>query len=338
MEKVPFLDYREVLVTGGTGFLGRYVCRALIARGYLPRLLVRIGSEGAIPDDIRGASRVTPGDITNRESVENAAQSTNAIVHLAGIIREVPGKDVTFEKIHEEGTRNAVHAAKQWRISRFVHVSALGAAPGSPGRYFDSKGKAEEIVRQSGLAWTIFRPSGIFGPGDRFIGELERAVLRAPVLPVPGDGEFPLQPVFVGDLVKGIVDCLSRPDTESTAFDVGGPERFTYNELIDRIAAAAGVRVRKVRVSVTRMRRAARFFSRYEKFPLTADMLDVLLAGNTCDSEPYSSTFGLSPIPLSGSLFHPKGTGNAGRGGLLTGNAGMPPGVGEKDSRSSEAA
>src|SRR3990172_2448938 len=152
MEKVPFLDYREVLVTGGTGFLGKAVCRALISRGYLPRLLVRIGSEGAIPDDIRRASRITTGDITNRESVENAAQSTNAIVHLAGIIREAPGKDVTFDKVHEEGTRNAVHSAKLWRIPRFVHVSALGAAPGSPGRYFDSQGGGGGGVRRAGPA------------------------------------------------------------------------------------------------------------------------------------------------------------------------------------------
>ncbi|MGZ8446889.1 MAG: NAD-dependent epimerase/dehydratase family protein [Candidatus Deferrimicrobiaceae bacterium] len=338
MEKVPFLDYREVLVTGGTGFLGKAVCRALIARGYLPRLLVRIGSEGTIPDDIRRASRVTPGDITNRESVENAAQSTNAIVHLAGIIREVPGKDVTFGKVHGEGTRNAVHAAKMWRIPRFVHVSALGAAPGSAGGYFDSKGRAEEIVRHSGLAWTIFRPSGIFGPGDRFIGELGRALHRTPVLPVPGDGEFLLQPVFVGDVVKGIVDCLARPDTETTAFDVGGPERFTFNELVDRIAAAAGVRVRKVRVPVPRIRRAARFFSRYEKFPLPADMLDVLLAGHTCDGVPYYSAFGLTPFPLSGYLAHSKGPGNAGGGGFFTGDAGMSPGMGEKNSRPSAAA
>jgi nucleoside-diphosphate-sugar epimerase len=338
MEKVPFLDYREVLVTGGTGFLGKAVCRALIARGYLPRLLVRIGSEGAIPDDIRRRSRVTPGDITNRESVENAAQSTNAIVHLAGIIREVPGKDITFGRVHEEGTRNAVHAAKLWRIPRFVQISALGAAPDSTGRYFDSKGKAEEIVRQSGLAWTIFRPSGIFGPGDRFIGEIGKALRRTPVLPVPGDGEFFLQPVFVGDVVKGIVDCLARPDTEGTAFDVGGPERYTYNELVDRIAAAAGVRARKVRVSVPQIRRATRFFSRHKKFPLTADMLDVLLAGYICDSGPYYSAFGLTPIPLSGYLAHAKGTGNPGGEGLFPGDACIPSGRGERDSRSSEAA
>lgn len=331
MEKVPFLNYREILVTGGTGFLGRHVCRALIARGYLPRLLVRIGSEGSIPDDIRRASRVTPGDITNREAVENAAQSTNAIVHLAGIIREVPAKGVTFEKVHGEGTRNAVHAAKLWRIRRFVHVSALGASPGGPGGYFDSKGKAEEIVRRSGLAWTILRPTGIFGPGDRFIGELGQALHKAPALPVPGDGEFLLQPVFVGDVVKGIVDSLARPDTETTAFDVGGPERFTFNELVDRIAAAAGVQVRKVPVPIPRMRRRARFFSRQEKFPLAADMIDMLLAGHTCDDRPYYSAFGLTPLPLSGYLAHSKGAGDAGGGGIS-------PGTEEKSSRPSVAA
>src|SRR3990170_3949364 len=338
MEKVPFLDFKEVLVTGGTGFLGRHVCRALISRGYLPRLLVRVGSEGRIPEDIRRACRVTPGDVTNQEFVENAAQSTEAIVHLAGIIREFPGKDVTFEKAHVEATRNAVHAAKVWRIPRFVHVSALGAAPGGPGRYFDSKGKAEEIVRQSGLAWTIFRPSGIFGPGDRFIGELGKALRRAPALPVPGDGEFLLQPVFVGDLVKGIVDSLARPDTETTAFDVGGPERFTFNELVDRIAAAAGVRAREVPVPLPRIPRGARFFSRREKFHLSADMLEMLLAGHTCDDGPYYSAFGLTPLPLSGYLAHSKEAGDAGGGGLFPGDAGTSPGMGEKNSRSSTAA
>lgn len=308
MKKVPFLDYREVLVTGGTGFLGRHVCRALIARGFLPRVLARVGSERRIPEDVRRACRVTPGDVTNREFVENAAQSTEAIVHLAGIIREHPRRDVTFEKVHVEGTRNVVHAAKVWGIPRLVHVSALGAKAGGPGNYFDSKGRAEEIVRRSGLSWTIFRPSGIFGPGDQFLSEMERAVRRAPFLPIPGDGEFLLQPVFVGDVVRGIVDCLTGSAAERRAFDVGGPERFTYVELIDRIAAAEKVRVRKVHIPVPRLRRAVRFLSRFEKFPLTQDMLDVLLAGTTCDAGPYFSAFGLDPTPISGSLASSSGS------------------------------
>jgi uncharacterized protein YbjT (DUF2867 family) len=338
MEKVPFLDYREVLVTGGTGFLGRHVCRALIARGYLPRLLVRLGSEGRIPEDIRHASRVTPGDVTNREFVEMAAQSTEAIVHLAGIIREFPARGVTFEKVHVEATQNAVHAAKMWGISRFVYVSALGASPSGPGKYFESKGKAEEIVRQSGLSWTIFRPSGIVGPGDQFLTELGRAVRRAPFLPVPGDGEFLLQPVFVGDVVKGITDCLKRPDTERRVFEVGGPERITYNVLIDRIAAALGVRVRKVHISLPRFRRIVGFFSRFEKFPLAPDMLEVLLAGNTCESDPFYSTFGLDPLSLSISLESMRGTSASAGEVTQAERSGISLGKREKDSSSRKAA
>ena len=308
MKKVPFLDYGEVLVTGGTGFLGRYVCRVMISRGILPRLLVRTGSEERIPDDIRRSCRVTPGDVSNRESVRNAAQSTEAIVHLAGIIREDPASGSTFEKVHVEGTRNAVLAAGEWGIRRFVHVSVLGAEPRDLSDYFDTKGRAEEIVRRSDRSWTIFRPGLIFGPGDRFVSELRRSIVRAPVFPVPGTGEFPLQPVFAGDVAKGIVDCLSRPGTEGAAYDVAGPERFAYGELVDRVAAAAGTRVRKVGIPLPAMRRMVRFLSRFRRFPLSPEMLAVLVAGHTCDPVPYYSVFNLNPLPLSSYLASMGGT------------------------------
>lgn len=308
MEKVPFLDYGEVLVTGGTGFLGRYVLRVMLSRGILPRLLVHTGPADRIPDDIRRSCRVTPGDIANRESVRNAAQSTEAIIHLAGIIREDPDKGSTFEKVHVDGTRNAVLAAREWNIPRFVHVSVLGADARDPNRYFDTKGRAEEIVRRSDLSWTIFRPSLIFGPGDRLVSELRRSVAQAPLFPVPGTGDFPLQPVFAGDVAKGIVDCLSRPGTEGAAFDVAGPERFAYGELIDRIAAATGTRVRKVGVPLPAMRRMVRFLSRFRKFPLSLEMLDVLVAGHTCDPVPYYSVFNINPLPLSSYLASMEGT------------------------------
>lgn len=309
MEKVPFLDYKEVLVTGGTGFLGRHVCRALIARGVLPRLLVRVGSEGRIPDDIRRACRVTPGDITVREFVENAAQSTEAIVHLAGIIREFPDRGVTFESVHVEGTRNAVHAARAWGIRRFVHVSALGASAGDSAGYFDSKGRAEEIVRESGLDWTIFRPAGMFGPGDSFFTELTLAVRRAPLFPVPGDGENIMQPVFVGDVVKGIADSLTRHDTEMRSYDVAGPEQIPFDKLIDRIAASVGVRLRKMHIPVRGLRRAVEFLTRFKTVPLSPEMLDVLVAGKTSDHKEYWPTFGLAPTPLSRYLAASQGTG-----------------------------
>jgi len=294
-----FMNYREVLVTGGTGYVGTHVCRALIARGFLPRLLVRPESESRIPEDIRKGGRITLGDVTNRESVENAAQGTTAVVHLVGIIREFPARGITFERLHVTATRNAVDAARLWGIPRFIHMSALGARAGGPTGYFDSKGRAEDLVRRSGLRWTIFRPSVIFGPGDAFLNELAGILRMAPLMPVPGDGKYRLQPVFVGDVAKGFADALLRPDTETGIFEVGGPERFSYNELLDRIAASLGRHARKLHIPLSILRPAVRSLERLERFPLTTDQLRMLLQENVCDHEPFYSTFGFTPLPLS---------------------------------------
>jgi NADH dehydrogenase len=293
------MDYREVLVTGGTGFVGTHVCRALIARGFLPRLLVRPGSEGRIPADVREKGRITLGDATDRESVENAVQGTSAVVHLVGIIREFPARGITFERLHVAATRNVVDAAARWNIPRLVHMSALGARAGGPTGYFDSKGRAEEYVRQSGLSWTVFRPSVIFGPGDQFLNELGRVLSGAPFIPVPGDGRYRLQPVFVGDVAKGFTDALLRPETEGRTFEVGGPEQLTYGELLDRLAACTGCRARKIHVPLSILRPAVRRLERFEKFPLTTDQLEMLLAGNVCDNGPFYSAFRFAPLPLS---------------------------------------
>ena len=279
--------------------MGTHVCRALIARGHLPRLLVRAGSEARIPEDVRNACRVTPGDVTDREAVEYAAQGTSAIVHLVGIIREFPKRGITFERLHVDATRNAVDAARRWEIPRFVHMSALGARRGAPTRYFDTKGRAEEHVRQSGLAWTIFRPSVIFGPKDQFINELAAIISKAPFVPVPGDGAYRLQPVFIGDLVKGIADALQRPDAEGKVFEVGGPERISYSELLDKVAESAGRRAGKVRIPLSVMRPIVKRMERFRKFPLTTDQLEMLLAENICDAAPFYSTFEFAPLSLS---------------------------------------
>jgi len=294
-----FMDYREVLVTGGTGFVGSHVCRALIARGWLPRLLARVGSEGRIPEDIRNACRVTLGDVTNRESVDNAVQGTEAVVHLAGIIREFPDREVTFDRLHLAATRNVVDAAKRWGIPRIVHMSALGAQAGGPTAYFDSKGRAEDYVRQSGLRWTVFRPSVIFGPGDRFLQELVGILRRTPLFPVPGDGTYRLQPVFVGDVARGIAEAVEREDTEGRIFEVGGPDRFSYDELIDKVSASQGRRVRKVHVPLPLVRAVVRRLERTERFPLTTEQIEMLFRESLCDGKPFYAAFGFPPFSLS---------------------------------------
>ena len=152
-----FMQYSEVFVTGGTGLPGRYVCPALIARGFLPRLFVRPGSEGKIPPDVRDRCRVTTGDLTVRESVEMGVQGTFAIVHLAAAWKEQPRRGITFEEAHVHATANVVHAASAWRVTHLIFVGVEGSHPGAPHPFLDARRRAEALVRGSGLPWTVFR-------------------------------------------------------------------------------------------------------------------------------------------------------------------------------------
>lgn len=298
-EKVPFLEYDEVLVTGGTGFIGPRVCRALLARGWMPRLLVREGSEGKLPLDIRRRCRISLGDITDQESVINAAQSTDAIINLVGIIREFPDRGITFERLHVEGTRNVIAAANVWKIRRVVHMSALGALAGSPVAYFDTKGRAEGLVRESGLDWTLFRPSIVFGEGDKFISMLSGIVSDAPFVPVPGDGRYELQPVWVGDVARGFAESLTKKECVGRSFDVGGLERFSYDALLDEIGASVGRgHVRKVHVPLPLVRTGTKLLSRFDRFPMSPGMLSMLTMGSVCDPAGFRSVFGSHLVSL----------------------------------------
>jgi len=202
-----FMQYNEVFVTGGTGLLGRHVCRALIGHGVLPRLLVRTGSEGKIDPDVRERCRVTPGDLTVREGVEMGAQGTSAIVHLAGVWKEQPRRGITFEKAHVHGTVNVLHAASAWRIDRLIFIGVEGARPGDPVPYLDARGRAEALVRGADLSWTVFRPSPWYD-------------LR--------DGKPRVSTEYLKGLAGAIAASVHRRDTVGRAYEDASTDRFPW--------------------------------------------------------------------------------------------------------------
>lgn len=278
----------RVLVTGATGYVGGYVSRRLLAKGHEVVGLARRAAAQA-PAGTRGAT----GDVSTGEGLAAAMHGVDAVIHLVGIIAERRG--ATFENVHVAGTRNVLAAAAAAGVSRFVHMSAIGANPEAESGYQRTKGAAEELVRASGLDWTIMRPSLVFGVGDAFFGQtLKQLVTLPPVIPVVGTGEYPFRPVWVEDVATAFLRALSQGATVGRSLDLTGPTEFTLKELLVMIRDLLRPGKPLLNVPLPLMRLGVQLFRALPNPPITRDQLLMLLAGNTGEPEPAASLLRLS--------------------------------------------
>lgn len=290
----------RVLVTGGSGFVGRYVLRELSARGHEVRCLVRPGSQKKVAAGV--GVEVLPGEVLHSSDVARAAAGCEAAVHLVGIIREFPGRGVTFEKVHVQATANVVNAAREAGVKRFLHMSALGARPEPADPYHVTNFRAEELVQNSGLPYTIFRPSVIYGPEDQSLNLFAKQIKRLRLVPVVGDGLYQMQPVPVATVAKAFALALELPQTENRTYEVGGPEPLTCNAIIDTLAEVLGRQVLKVHVMVWSLRLLTGLFGRFPWFPLTTGQIRMLLEGSTCDPTAFYEDFKLEAVSFKEGL------------------------------------
>ena len=294
----------RVLITGGTGFVGRRITGELLRAGHEVVLLVRPGSEGRIltsPSPYRRIEPV-PGDVLDPTSLMEAIRGCDAVVHLVGIIREFPQKGITFGQLHTQASFNVISAIKTVGPRRYLHMSALGADENSPSAYHRTKATAEVAVKVSGLDWTIFRPSLIYGPEDLSLNMFARQIRTLPLVPVIGDGNYQLQPIGVESVARAFAAALENPGAVGKSFDLTGPRPYTYNELLKTMARVMGRRARLVHLPVWPVRLAAGLLGRYSFFPLTTTQLTMLLQGNAADGSPAYETLGLEPVPLEEGL------------------------------------
>jgi NADH dehydrogenase len=225
-----------VLVIGGTGFIGSAIVRELLALGESVRVLSR-----TVPGRCAAGVEHVAGRSDDPAALGRALAGVSAVVNAAGILFE--RCDNTFQSVHVDGVRVLTEAMRAAGVRRLVHVSALGAKETSGARYHRSKWRGEGVVRNSGLDWTILRPSLVYGRGDHFVNRFA-ALFSTPLvgwyLPVFGDGTSAVQPVHVNEVAQAAARAVGHPGVVGQSLDVCGPAPLTIRDLFTRIAEATG--------------------------------------------------------------------------------------------------
>ncbi len=296
----------KVAVIGATGFVGGYLVDALLDAGHRPSVLVRAGSEGKLRRPTE--CRVTHGDLSSETAIAAVLDGCDAVIYNVGLLREFPGKGITFEDMHYAAAVRVIDAARRAGISRFLLMSANGVKrPGTP--YQETKCRAEEYLAESGLDFTIFRPSVIFGDphGTMEIAtQLYRDMIRMPIPAVrfhnglnPLRDDVMMSPIHARDVADAFVNSLADAATFGKSYDLGGPEALSWGEMLKRIAAAVGKRKLILPMPITAMKLGAALFDWLPFFPATRDQLTMLAEGNTASPEALVSLIQRPPERFS---------------------------------------
>ena len=296
----------KTAVIGGTGFVGGYVVDALLDAGHEPHLLVRAGSEDKLHR--RSECRITNGNLDSSDAIDSVISGCDAVIYLVGILREMPSQGVTFEALQYRGAEAVAEAAKRAGVRRFLLMSANGIDSAET-PYQTTKLRAEAMIRESGLDYTIFRPSIIFGdPRGKmeFATQLYRDMVRIPLPAVgfhtgltPAHGEVLMSPVHVRDVADAFVNALGDDSAIGESFVLGGPEVVSWPQMVQRIAAAVGRKKFILPMPIGLMKLGATLFDWLPFFPVTRDQLTMLADGNTAEPDELAALIGRQPAEFS---------------------------------------
>ncbi len=298
----------KVFLTGATGYVGRQVVRDLVGAGHSVTALVRKGSEQKLPEMVAGKVLVVTGDLADTNSYREPLSSCDAVINLPGLLREFPKKGITFEKVHYLGPKLLVDESAKLGDLRFLQMSALGVRARVKTRYQETKFRAEEYLKTAKLRWTIFRPSLMFGNEKEglqdFFNVLRGLLHMAPfVVPVLGDGKYRFQPVALQNVSEGFIKALSSEVAVGKTYDVAGPDRYTYNELLDAVMYVTKTYKWKFHQPMSLMKLAASLLGSFPFFPVSRDQMTMLEEENISDSwESFYADLGISPLRLMDNL------------------------------------
>jgi NADH dehydrogenase len=283
-----------ITVFGGGGFIGRYVCEALLKTGARLRVAERFPRKAWFLQPLGGVGQVSTiaADLSRPQGFARAVEGADAVINLVGIFKG------NLERVHVEGAGKVAAAAKAAGARAFVHVSAIGSDPHSKSDYGRTKGEGEQAVRAAFPGATIVRPSTVFGPEDAFTNRFA-SMARFPLLPVIAP-KTRFQPVFVRDVAKAIATAALNPNKHGgKTYELAGPEVFTMRELNAAIAAMAGQSPGLVDVPDF-MASLISMFGFLPGAPLTSDQWLMLQKDNVATGKlPGFKAFDIVPTPLA---------------------------------------
>ena len=303
---------RTVCVLGGSGFVGSELVSALAARGYSVRVATRVASRA---DHLRvlPTAEIRVADVHDPRHLAQLFAGADTVVNLVGILNERGRSGAGFRRVHSELAAKVIEAAHAQRVRRLQHMSSLGAAADAPSHYLRSRHEAEARVRAapSSLAWTIFRPSVIFGPRDSLTNRFAKLMRMAGgVLPL-ARAEARFAPVYVVDVVDAYLRALDDRATHGQAYELCGPDVCTLEELVRLVARAAGINARVIRLPDFLARLQGLVFDFVPGKPFSTDNYRSLTIDSVCRDN-GCARLGVRPASLAGLIGNWLGPGMVG--------------------------
>ena len=288
-----------VTVFGGSGFLGRRIVERLAGAGHDVRVAVRHPDRAAFLRQLARSGRIEPvqADVGDEAAVARAVKGAASVINAVG--HYVESGDATFDRIHGEGALHVARQAKQAGVERLIHISGLGADPGSDSPYVRARGTGERLVKDAFDGVTILRPGVIFGPGDSLLNKLAALARQGPVLPLFGTGGTRLQPVFVGDVAEACARVLADPSTQCRVYELGGPRVYEYRELVQLVLGGIGRRTVMIPVPFLVWDILAAALAMHPDPPLTRDQVKLMKRDNLVGRQALTlENLGIRPTPV----------------------------------------